>query len=289
MLAVNIFQRGQFPYFRNFAHLKSTMDFSSQFHHLLSLDGLISLLTLSLLEIVLGIDNIIFISIVAGKLESKQEQRQARTWGLIFALIMRIGLLFGITYIIGMKADLFSMFGHGFSGRDLILLAGGVFLLAKTTSEIHEKMDMADDSEEELREKKKQSTVMMIILQIVLIDIVFSFDSILTAVGIVNEVIIMIAAVIVSMLIMLAFSEKVSIFIEKHPTVKMLALAFLLMIGFLLILESFHVEVPKPYVYSSMAFAFIVEMLNMRVRRKKSAARAARKASIHNQESAEKK
>lgn len=256
----------------------SFMDFGAQFHHLLSLDGLISLLTLALLEIVLGIDNIIFISIIAGKLEDKTDQRKARTWGLLFALLIRIALLFGITWIIGMKDDLFTLFGHGFSGRDIILFAGGVFLLAKTTSEIHEKMDMADDSEEEAREKKKKVAVSMVITQIVLVDIVFSFDSILTAVGIVNEVIIMIAAVIVSMLVMLAFSEKVSTFIEKHPTVKMLALAFLLMIGFLLILESFDVHVPKPYVYSSMAFAFLVEMLNMRLRKKKEKIKAAKTA-----------
>jgi predicted tellurium resistance membrane protein TerC len=248
------------------------MDLGAQFHHLLSLDGLISLLTLALLEIVLGIDNIIFISIIAGKLEDKKDQRKARTWGLLFALLIRIA------WIIGMKDDLFTLFGHGFSGRDIILFAGGVFLIAKTTSEIHEKMDMADDSEEELREKKKKAVISMVILQIVLVDIVFSFDSILTAVGIVNEVIIMIAAVIVSMLVMLAFSEKVSDFIEKHPTVKMLALAFLLMIGFLLILESFDVHVPKPYIYSSMAFAFIVEMLNMRLRKKKEKIKAAKVA-----------
>ncbi len=270
-----------------FALSKRTMDFAHQFQHLFSIDGLISLFTLALLEIVLGIDNIIFVSIIAGKLEDKKEQRTARMWGLLLALVMRIGLLFGITWIIGLKDPLFTMDGmiavfermgleHPLeaarvTGRDIILFCGGIFLFAKTISEIHEKMDMADDSEEELRAKKKAYTVFSIILQIILIDIVFSFDSILTAVGIVDEVIIMIAAVIISMMIMMAFSGKVSEFIDKHPTVKMLALAFLLMIGFLLVLESFDIEVPKPYVYSAMAFAFIVELLNMRTRRKKPA------------------
>jgi predicted tellurium resistance membrane protein TerC len=257
------------------------MSFSDQFHHLLSLDGLLSLLTLTLLEIVLGIDNIIFISIIAGKVKDKKDRKRARTIGLLLALMMRIGLLFGITWIIGLKDDLFTLFGNGFSGRDIILFCGGVFLLAKTTSEIHEKMDVADDSEEE-KKTKKAASVMSVIMQIMFIDIVFSFDSILTAVGIVNEVLIMIAAVIVSMLIMLAFSEKVSSFIERHPTVKMLALSFLLMIGFLLILEAFDVHVPKPYVYSAMAFAFLVEMLNMRVRKKSAQARAKRKENKEN-------
>lgn len=269
------------------------MDLAAQFSHLFTVDGLISLFTLAMLEIVLGIDNIIFISIVAGKLQDRKEQRTARMWGLLLALLMRIGLLFGITWIISLREPLFTMTGlvdaftsmgleHPLeaakvTGRDIILFCGGVFLLAKTTSEIHEKMDMADDTEEELLAKKKGYGIMGVILQIVLIDIVFSFDSILTAVGIVNEVIIMIAAVIISMMIMLAFSGKVSDFIEKHPTVKMLALAFLLMIGFLLVLESFDVHVPKPYVYSSMAFAFIVEILNMRVRKRNAKAGASKK------------
>lgn len=259
------------------------MPFSDQFHHLLSLDGLLSLLTLTLLEIVLGIDNIIFISIIAGKVKDIKDRKKARTIGLILALVMRVGLLFGITWIIGLKEPWFTLTGMidifkgmgmenaleaaQVSGRDLILFCGGIFLLAKTTSEIHEKMDVADDTEEE-KKSKKNPTISAVILQIMFIDIVFSFDSILTAVGIVNEVIIMIAAVLISMLIMLAASEKVSSFIERHPTVKMLALSFLLMIGLLLILESFDVHVPKPYVYSSMAFAFLVEIFNMRVRRK---------------------
>ncbi|MDQ3110424.1 MAG: TerC family protein [Bacteroidota bacterium] len=259
------------------------MPFSDQFHHLLSIDGLISLLTLTLLEIVLGIDNIIFISIIAGKVKDPKERKTARGVGLLLALLMRVGLLFGITWIIGLTKPLFTLDGMvsvfsgmgmehpleaaRITGRDIILFCGGIFLLAKTTSEIHEKMDVADDTEEE-KKNKKSATLLSVVLQIMLIDIVFSFDSILTAVGIVNEVIIMIAAVIISMGIMLLFSEKVSSFIEKHPSVKMLALSFLLMIGLLLILEAFDVHVPKPYVYSSMAFAFLVEILNMRVRKK---------------------
>jgi predicted tellurium resistance membrane protein TerC len=244
------------------------MNFSQQFDQLISLEGLLSLLTLTLLEIVLGIDNIIFISIIAGKIEDIKKRRLARTVGLVAAILMRIGLLFGITWIIGLKTDIFSLFGAGFSGRDIILFFGGVFLIAKTTSEIHHKMEEANESEEEIK-KKKGGTILSIIIQIMFIDLIFSFDSILTAVGIVDEVLIMIAAVIVSMMVMLAFSEKVSLYIEKHPTMKMLALSFLLMIGFLLVLEAFDIHVPKPYIYSSMAFAFLVEMLNMGVRRKK--------------------
>lgn len=271
------------------------MHFAQQFHHLFSIDGLISLLTLTVLEIVLGIDNIIFISIIAGKVQGSKDRKRARTVGLLLALFMRIGLLFGITWIIGLTQPLFTIDGMldifknmgmehpeeaiRITGRDLILFCGGVFLLVKTTSEIHEKIDEADDTEEE-KKTKVSATVMSVILQIMFIDIVFSFDSILTAVGIVNEVVIMIAAVIVSMLIMLSFSESVSKFIDNHPTVKMLALAFLLMIGFLLILEAFDVHVPKPYVYSAMAFAFLVELLNMRVRRGK-AKRAAEAKKKH--------
>ncbi len=232
-----------------------------------TVDGLISLLTLSLLEIVLGIDNIIFISIIASRLPDLKDQRKARLIGLVLALVMRIALLFGITWIIGLKDDLFTIFDMGFSGRDLILMGGGIFLLAKTVSEIHEKIETADDTAEE--KKSYKGSLFSVVISIVLIDIVFSFDSILTAVGIVDNVYTMIGAVIVSMVIMMVFSEKVSNFINEHPTIKMLALAFLLMIGFLLVLEALDVHVPKPYVYSSMAFAFLVEMLNMRFRKKK--------------------
>ncbi len=242
------------------------MDFSEQLHHLVTLDGLISLLTLTVLEIVLGIDNIIFVSIIAGKLSDRKDQRKARSIGLTLALVMRVLLLLGISWIISLKDPILTLFEHEFSGRDLILLAGGVFLLAKTTSEIHEKIE-GGEGEKEVNVKKV--VLSSIIFQIIFIDIIFSFDSILTAVGVVNNVTIMIAAVIISMLLMLAASEKVSDFINRHPTVKMLALAFLMMIGVLLVMEGFGKEVPKEYVYCSMAFAFFVELLNMRVRKKK--------------------
>lgn len=239
---------------------------TEQLQHFLTVDGLISLLTLTVLEIVLGIDNIIFVSIIAGKLSDKAEQKKARTIGLGLALIMRVLLLLGISWIIGLKDPIVTLFEHEFSGRDLILLAGGIFLLVKTTSEIHEKIEGGHDEEKELNIKKV--VLSSIIFQIIFIDMVFSFDSILTAVGVVDNVLIMIAAVIVSMVIMLLSAARVSEFINRHPTVKMLALAFLLMIGVLLVMEGFGKEVPKEYVYTSMAFAFFVELLNMRVRRK---------------------
>ena len=240
------------------------MHLVQDFQNLFSITSLISLLTLALLEIVLGIDNIIFISIVAGKLPRAQ-QRKARAIGLSLALIMRIALLFSIAWIVGLKDPILNVFGFDATGRDLILFAGGIFLLVKTTSEIHEKIEGA--GEEGMTIKKV--TLNAIIAQIVFIDIIFSFDSILTAVGLVDNVLIMILAVILAMIIMLIFSEKVSDFINEHPTVKMLALSFLLMIGMLLILDACHIDVPKAYVYFSMAFSLLVEFLNMRLRKKK--------------------
>lgn len=231
---------------------------------LLSFDGIISLLTLVILEIVLGIDNIIFISIFTGKLPLHQ-QGKARTVGISLALIIRVLLLIGISAIVKMKEPLFTAFDVGFSVRDLILFAGGIFLLVKTTSEIHANMEGAGEGDV----KAKNGTFFNIIIQIVLIDIVFSFDSILTAIGLVEEILIMVIAVIAAMVVMLMFSAPVSNFVHRHPTVKMLALSFLLMIGTLLVLDAFHVEVPKGYVYFSIAFSFFVEMLNLRMKRKK--------------------
>lgn len=232
---------------------------------LLSFDGMVSLLTLIVLEIILGIDNIIFISIFTGKLPVHQ-QKKARNIGIGLALLVRVLLLMVISAIVKMKEPLFSAFGNDFSIRDIILFLGGIFLLVKTTGEIHSSVE---DSHEE-GVKPKGGTFSRIILQIILIDIVFSFDSILTAIGLVQEIIIMVIAVVVAMIVMMLFAGPVSSFVNRNPTVKMLALSFLLMIGMILVLDAFHVEVPKGYVYFSIAFSFFVEMLNMRMKKKKS-------------------
>lgn len=239
------------------------MHLVQDFHDLFSISALISLLTLSVLEIVLGIDNIIFISIVAGKLP-RNRQNKARTIGLLLALIMRVALLFSISWIVGLKESLFTIADFGVTGRDLILFSGGVFLLYKTTIELHNKVQGYD--EEEM--KVKRVSFNAIVIQIVLIDIVFSFDSILTAVGLVTNLLIMISAVIVAMIIMIMFSGKVSDFINDNPTIKVLALSFLLMIGVVLILEAFHEEVDKKFIYISIAFSFFVEMMNINMRKK---------------------
>jgi len=241
------------------------MHLTQDFHELFSIASLISLLTLSVLEVVLGIDNIIFISIIANKLPRTQ-QGKARTVGLMLALIMRVILLFSISWIVGLKDALFHIGDFGVTGRDMILFAGGVFLLYKTTIELHNKVQ---GYEEEGMKIKKES-FNAIVLQIVLIDIVFSFDSILTAVGLVTNLLIMILAVIIAMLIMIKFSEKVSDFINNNPTIKVLALSFLLMIGVILILDALHYEIDKTVIYVSIAFSLFVEMLNIRMRKKES-------------------
>jgi predicted tellurium resistance membrane protein TerC len=237
---------------------------NAELAHLFTADGMIGLVTLVVMEIVLGIDNIIFISILAGKLPVHQQEK-ARRIGLTLALLIRIGLLFSISWIVGLKEPFITILNHGFSGRDIVLLIGGLFLMAKSTSEIHGKIEHEDHSD---GASAKKMTMNMAIAQIIGLDIVFSFDSILTAVGLVDHVSIMIIAVILSMLVMLAAAKSVSDFVNKHPTIKMLALAFLLMIGFMLTVEAFHYEVPKGYIYFAMAFSLMVELLNMRMRKK---------------------
>ncbi|MSP64512.1 MAG: TerC family protein [Bacteroidetes bacterium] len=230
-----------------------------------TIEGLISFSTLFLLELVLGIDNIVFISIIAEKLP-KEKQKKARTLGLWLALIMRILLLLLISFIVGLNVKLFTILGVGFSGRDIVLLLGGLFLMAKSTTEIHSKIE-GEETKNEVKSKKDIFT--LVILQIILLDLVFSFDSILTAIGLVSNVLIMILAVIASIIFMMIFSQIVSDFVNQHPTVKMLALAFLLIIGLLLVVESFSVHIPKGYVYFAMAFSLFVEMLNLRMRKKR--------------------
>lgn len=223
----------------------------------------IALLTLTFLEIVLGVDNIIFISIVSNKLPVEQ-QAKARRLGLTLALFFRIGLLLGISYIIKFTEPLVTVFDHPFSGRDLILGLGGLFLLYKSTLEIHHKME--GDPEE----VKAQSTKSFgnVIMQIILLDIIFSFDSILTAVGLVDHVSIMIIAVIISLALMMIFAGKISSFINAHPTLQILALSFLILIGFMLLLEGFHFEVPKGYIYFAVFFSLTVEIINLRMKKK---------------------
>ena len=230
---------------------------------LLSVSGLISLLSLTLMEIVLGIDNIIFISILTARLPEK-DQGKATILGMSLALCMRIALLLLLSWLIGLNKTLFTVFEFGVTGRDIILILGGLFLIYKSTSEIHEKLEGVDESAKNV----VQLTFGAAIIQIVLLDIVFSFDSILTAIGLVQNVIIMIIAVIISMVIMLWSAKKISNFINKHPTVKMLALSFLLMIGVLLIAEGFHQHVQKGYVYFAIFFSLTVEMLNIRANKK---------------------
>ncbi|MHB8261130.1 MAG: TerC family protein [Bacteroidia bacterium] len=239
------------------------MSFSDMLTNLFSVQGLISLLTLSLLEIILGVDNIIFIAIIADKLPANQRGR-ARTIGLLLAVIIRIALLFTLSYLSNQEAPLFSTMGHDITLRDLIFFAGGVFLLYKTWGEIKEKINGEDA---EFKANIKRISVTNIIVQIILIDIVFSFDSILTAIVVSKNLIIMGTAVVVAMLVMVLFSGIVADFINKNPRIKMLALTFLLVIALLLIVDSLKTftgfEIDKSYVYAALGFSLVVELLNM--------------------------
>ncbi len=224
----------------------------------------IAFLTLSLLELVLGIDNIVFISILAGKLPPEQ-QSKARYIGLALALVMRVILLFSLTWVIGLTAPLFTIFGQEISGRDLVLLIGGLFLLAKSTHEIHGSLE----GEEGHKSTKIYPSLVGVLIQIALLDMVFSLDSVITAVGMVDNLWIMIAAVVVSIVFMMAFAGSIGAFVQKHPTIKMLALSFLILIGVTLIAEGLDQHIPKGYIYFAMAFSVLVEILNLRLRKVK--------------------
>ena len=225
----------------------------------------ISLLTLTALEIVLGIDNVIFISILAGKLPPEQ-QAKARQTGLMLALVTRVLLLASLAWMVGrLTAPLFTIFGFEASGRDLILVLGGLFLIWKSTHEIHEKLEGAQDQANTGKAAPKFSAI---IVQILLLDIVFSLDSVITAVGMANHLGVMIAAVVIALVVMLKFAGVISEFVHKHPTLKMLALSFLLLIGVTLLAEGTHHHVNKGYIYFAMAFSFAVELLNLRMRKK---------------------
>lgn len=221
-----------------------------------------ALITLTALEIVLGIDNIIFISIQAGKLPLHQREK-ARVVGLGLAMFIRIGLLFSLTWLMGLTAPLFTALGNEISGRDLILISGGLFLIWKSTMEIHDKLE----GEEEISSARVAATFGAVIVQILLLDIVFSLDSIITALGMASQLVIMVAAVIIAVGFMMLFSGKISDFVEKHPTIKMLALSFLLLIGVSLIGDGFDMHIPKGYIYFAMAFSVMVEMLNLKLGR----------------------
>ncbi|MBI9049317.1 MAG: TerC family protein [Anaerolineaceae bacterium] len=230
-------------------------------------ESAIALITLILLEVVLGIDNIIFLTILSGKLP-KENRYQAQRLGLGLAVVTRIGLLFSISLLAKLTDPLFSVFSHEVTGREIVMLAGGLFLLAKSTIEIQENLEYHDHKEEVRdKEKKRTSTFWGVIVQIALLDIVFSLDSVITAVGISNQLWVMITAIVIAIGVMILFAPKISDFIENHPSLKILALAFLMLIGFSLVAEGFGQEIPKGYIYFSMFFAIFIEMINMRYRK----------------------
>jgi predicted tellurium resistance membrane protein TerC len=224
----------------------------------------VSFLTLTLLEVVLGVDNVIFLSILVSRLP-REMQARARTLGLAFAMVTRIGLLFSITWLTRLTAPMFTVLAEEISGRDLILFAGGLFLMAKSVSEIHKALEGPESASPRVKLRTK---VLGVIIQIGIVDIIFSLDSVLTAVGLANYVSIMVAAIVFAVIVMMFLAGPIHEFIERHPTIKILALAFLILIGIALVGESFDMKVPKGYLYFAMAFSVCVEMVNIRMRRK---------------------
>jgi predicted tellurium resistance membrane protein TerC len=235
--------------------LEVSVDLGSAFGWISTVDGWVALLTLTVLEVVLGIDNVVFISILAGKLP-KADRERARKLGLTLAMVIRILLLLSITWVMGLTAPLFSVLGHAITGRDIILIVGGLFLIAKSTHEIHLKLEGDEHGES----GRAVATFRGVIIQILLLDIVFSLDSVITAVGMAEHVSIMIVAVVVAVGVMLVSSGAISAFVERHPTVKMLALSFLLLIGMSLIGEGWGQHIPKGYIYFAMGFSVFVQL-----------------------------
>jgi predicted tellurium resistance membrane protein TerC len=227
----------------------------------------LALLTLTALEIVLGIDNIIFLTILVGRLP-KKEQPLARVFGLSFAMATRIALLFSLVWVMRLTTPLFTLFDYSFSGRDLILFFGGLFLMAKSIHEIHKSMEEHETPEQQLHVSKRMGFI-SVVLQIGIIDIIFSLDSVITAVGLVDQVSIMVIAIVIAIVVMMLAAKTIGEIVEKHPTIKMLALSFLILVGFALISEGLGLHIPKGYLYFAMAYSVLVEMLNLKIRSKK--------------------
>jgi len=244
---------------------------------LTSPEAWIALVTLTVLEIVLGIDNIIFISILAGKLPT-EEQKKARLTGLALAMLVRIGLLFSLTWIMKLTAPLFTVLKEDISGRDIILILGGLFLLGKSTFEIHDRLE----GEEGHSSAKARASFPSILIQIILLDIVFSLDSVITAVGMSQHIEIMVAAVVIAVAFMMVAAGAISDFVHRHPTIKMLALSFLLLIGLALVAEGLDHHIPKGYIYFAMAFSVFVEMLNIKAVKRKAEPIKLREAYVRN-------
>jgi predicted tellurium resistance membrane protein TerC len=238
---------------------------------LFTFDALSGLLTLTFMEVMLGIDNVIFVSIILGKLKTKEEEKRASTIWAAVGIAIRIGLLYLLGSVLNGEQTLFSPFGHDVSLKDIIMIAGGLFLLVNTTLEIHNKLE-GEDPNEALEKQKKKTSFGAVVRQIILVDVVFSFDGIITSIGMSKIQAVRIIAVMIAMVIMFVFAKRISTFIHKHPTFKMLALSFLILIAFTLVVDGVHVdtfEIPHGYVYFAMAFSFGVELLNMAMRKKK--------------------
>jgi predicted tellurium resistance membrane protein TerC len=234
-----------------------------------STEALLSLIPLTLMEILLGIDNVIFVSIVLSRLDKSRTKQAGLIW-MVVGIIMRLLFLFILGYLIKGEQELFKIFNHSVALKDIIMLAGGLFLLVNSTLEIHNKLEGEDPDEHLNKEKKKPATFKSIIIQMILIDMVFSIDGVVTAIGMANNIVIMMIAVIISMAVMFYFAPRISAFIHKHPTFKVLALSFLVLIAVLLVVEGVHVdkvEIPKGYIYFAMAFSFAVELINLKVRK----------------------